>query len=129
MEDVSMSSYYRDSQGVDCLELPPFPGVPFEDEDAEALKTLCLSATPGPLIVTEVVDGDGAIVATLPDGSHIVGLAVPIERTHDVLAIEANGKLICQARDLLLQLLHCREQWKRQEELLKAQIRVLNYPL
>ena len=111
---------------IDSLSDLPFPGeVSIDDHVAKEIQILCHAATPGPLVVDDETDGEGAVVATLPDGSHIVSLTVPVQMTHDTIAVEANAELICHARDLLLRLLHCRQQWKHQEEVLRERIRVL----
>ncbi len=101
----------------------------FTDNEAESIKTLCQSATPGPLVADHETDIDGAIVATMPDGRHIVSLSTPVQRTHDAMAIEANTQLICKARDFLLRLLHDRQHWKQQQEFLEQRIRTLDTAL
>ena len=73
-------------------------------KDVASIEALCDAATRGPLLIDNQTTGEGAVVATLPDGRHIVGLA-PDASSDDPAATEANARLIRQARCLLLQLL------------------------
>ena len=66
--------------------------------------------------------GDGTLVASLPDGRHIISLAEEAFLDDRVVG-EANARLICQARYLLMRLLRDRERWQRERERLLEQIR------
>ncbi len=94
----------------DSGELDPFDplcierSAPLDDEEAAAVEALCLAATPGPLVTDNEVEGDGAVVVTLPDGQMIVSLTASIEYTEDEGVTRANAELICKARYYLLRL-------------------------
>ncbi len=99
--------------------------APMKDEEAAVVEALCLAATPGPLVVDDEVEGEGAVVVSLPDGRLIVSLTAPVEQTDDLEASHANAQLICKARYLLLRLLRDRRRWNKQRELLLDRIRTL----
>ncbi len=99
--------------------------APMEDEEAALVEALCQAATPGPLVVDDDVDGDGAVVVSLPDGRTIVSLTASVEHTRDEGVNHANAQLICKSRYLLLRLLRDRQQWKEQREFLLERIRTL----
>jgi len=103
--------------------------APLEDEEAALVEALCRAATPGPLVVDDEVDGDGAIVVTLPDGRMIVSLTASVEQARDEAVTHANAQLICKARYLLLRLLRDRRQWKQDREFLLERIRTLEAAL
>jgi len=102
---------------------------PIEDQEAELVEALCRAATPGPLVVDDQADGDGAAVVSLPDGRMIVSLAASVDQTRDEAVTDANAELICKARYLLLRLLRDRQQWKEQREFLLQRIRTLEAAL
>ncbi len=128
-----MSRWREHSDGLDhsdlfdplCVERT----APMDDEEAELVKALCQSATPGPLVIDDETEGDGAVVATLPDGRHIVSLTASVQHTQDRVAVEANARLICKAKNLLLRLLRDRQQWRHQQEFLQERIRTLETAL
>jgi hypothetical protein len=95
---------------------------PIEDEEAASIESLCQSATPGPLVVDDNVDGEAAPVFALPDGRMIVSLTALVEHTDDEEASRANAQLICKARYLLLRLLRDRRDWAQQRERLNRRI-------
>ena len=103
---------------------------PVEDDEAALFETLCQAASPGPLVVDDHAAGEGVVVATLPDGRHIVSL-----RTAECFAadsprtIAANAQLICEARFLALRLLRDREKWQRREKCLLEKIQSLKLEL
>ena len=102
---------------------------PMGDEEAAIVEALCLAATPGPLVVDDQVEGDGAVVVSLPDGRLIVSLTASVEHTEDDGVTHANAQLICKSRYLLLKLLRDRRQWKEQREFLLERIRTLEAAL
>ncbi len=108
-----------------CIER----SAPMEDEEAALVEALCQAATPGPLVVDDEVEGEGALVVSLPDGRMIVSLTATVEQTHDEGVTHANAQLICKARYLLLRLLRDRQQWKEQREFLLERIRTLETAL
>ena len=74
-----MSRWHEDGNGLDhsdifdplCVER----SAPMDDREAELTEALCHAATPGPLVVDDEAEGEGAVVASLPDGR-----ALSIER-------------------------------------------------
>ena len=82
--------------------------APMDDREANAIESLCLAATPGRLVVDDEAEGVGVVVASLPDGRHVINLT-PTCPPDDESAVEANVKLICQARYLLLRMIRDRE--------------------
>lgn len=99
---------------------------PVEDGEAEIVEAICLAATPGPLVTDDLSNGGGALVATLPDGRHIVSLRPPAGGPEDARSMAAaNAQLICEARSLLLRLLRDRRRWERREACLREKIRGL----
>ena len=103
--------------------------APMDDEEAALVEALCLAATPGPLVVDDQVEGDGAVVVSLPDGRLIVSMTASVEQTEDDGVTHANAQLICKARYLLLRLLRDRQQWKEEREYLLERIRTLEAAL
>ena len=99
------------------------------DEEADLLEALCRSATPGPLVIDDEAEGEGAVVATLPDGRMIVSLTASVEHTEDPGAVEANAQLLCKGRNLLLRLLRDRRQWLAQRDFLQERIHTLETAL
>lgn len=108
-----------------CIER----SAPMDDEEATLVEALCQASTPGPLVVDDEVEGEGAVVVSLPDGRLIVSLTATVEHTKDEANTHANAQLICKARYLLLRLLRDRQQWKEQREFLLARIRTLEAAL
>ena len=66
--------------------------APIEDEEAAMVEALCQAATPGPLVVDDEVEGEGAVVVSLPDGRLIVSLTVPVEHTQGEEVSRANAR-------------------------------------
>jgi hypothetical protein len=120
--------WFEDGDSCDPLYL--FRGRPVEDEQADLIEAICLAATPGPWVVDNHSEGGGALVATLADGRHIVSTK-PAESCfrNSRFAAAANAQLICEARCLLLRLLHDRQQWKRREKCLLEKINELEEQL
>jgi len=120
-----------DSVGIEglfdplCIER----SAPISDEEAALAEDLCQAATPGPLVVDEQATGDGAVVATLPDGRCIVSLTAGVEHTESDGATEANAQLICKARYLLLRLLRDRQKWTEERDSLLERVATLEAAL
>jgi hypothetical protein len=108
-----------------CIER----SAPLDDDEAALVEALCQTATPGPLVIDDEVEGEGAVVVCLPDGRMIVSLTAAVEQAHDEAVAHANAQLICKARYLLLRLLRDRQQWKEERELLLDRIRTLEAAL
>lgn len=102
---------------------------PMEDEEAALVEALCRAATPGPLVIDDHSEGEGAVVFSLPDGRVIVSLTAPVEHSVDETVTHANAQLICKARYLLLRLLRDRRQWKEERDFLLERIRSLEAEL
>ncbi|HYW78396.1 MAG TPA: hypothetical protein VE890_02430 [Thermoguttaceae bacterium] len=128
-----MSYWYESLDEVDpSITFDPLAvqrSAPVEDEEAAMVEALCLQATPGPLVVDDETDGEGAVVVSLPDGRLIVSMTAPVAQTHDEAVTLANAQLICKARHLLLRLLRDRQDWKEQQEFLQERIRTLETAL
>ena len=124
-----MSRWHENVDGLDHTEIfDPLcvqRSTPMDDQEAELLESLCHAATPGPLVVDDEAEGEGAVVASLPDGRLIVSLTASVQHTEDHAAIEANAQLICKARILVLRLLRDRQQWKEQRTFLQERVRTL----
>jgi len=100
---------FQDSDISDPLRIER--SSPMDDEEAAAVEALCLAATPGPLMADEAADGQGILVASLPDGRHIISLTSEGCQSDAQCMAEANIQLICRARYLLLRMLRDRRQW------------------
>ncbi len=98
--------------------------TPIEDEEAALVEAICQEATPGPMLIDDDATGEGFVVATLPDGRHIISLACDSPDDSRQTA-EANAQLICRSRYLLLRLLRDRLRWQRERETLLDRIAVL----
>ena len=103
--------------------------APMDDEEAAMVEALCQAATPGPLVVDDNAEGEGAVLVSLPDGRLIISLTASAEQTRDEGVNYANAQLICKARYLLLRLLRDRRQWGEQREFLTERIRTLEAAL
>ena len=108
-----------------CIER----SAPMDDEEAAMVEALCQASTPGPLVVDDEAEGEGAVVVSLPNGRMIVSLSATAEHTRDEGVTHANTQLICKARFLLLRLLRDRQQWKEQRTFLLERIRTLETAL
>lgn len=102
--------------------------APLGEQEIACIEALCEAAGPGPLVVDDVALGEGVIVATLPDGRHIVSLA-PAGSTDDPNWSQANMRLICQSRYFLLRLLNDRRRWQGEREQLLERIESLESDL
>ncbi len=103
---------------------------PVEDEEAEAFAAICELASPGPMLIDDVATGEGSPVATLPDGRRIIcvcGMEVAPEQA--CCTIEANARLFCEARHMVLRLLRDRQHWRRREKELLERIASLETQL
>ncbi|NLE39339.1 MAG: hypothetical protein GX621_15065 [Pirellulaceae bacterium] len=98
--------------------------APLGERELAAIQELCEAVGPGPLVVDDSASGEGVIVATFPDGRHIVDPA-PTGSTDDPEWQLANTRLICRARCFLLRLLNDRRRWREEREMLLARIREL----
>ena len=128
-----MSRWQENTDGLDHTEIfDPLcieRSAPMGDEEADLLEALCRSATPGPLVIDDEAQGEGAVVATLPDGRMIISLTAAVEHTEDPGAIEANAHLFCKSGNLLLRLLRDRRQWLAQRDFLQERIHTLETAL
>jgi hypothetical protein len=104
------------------------PLIPLSEEDIAAIETLCEAAGPWPLVADDVALGEGVIVATLPDGRHVVSLA-PAGTTDDPDWEPANTRLICQGRYFLRRLLNDRRRRQDECEQLRARVEALEAEL
>ena len=98
--------FFQDSDVSDPLSIER--GPPMDDGEAAVIEALCLAATPGPLMTDDAAEGQGVVVATLPDGRHIVSIASEVSVIDAQTTAEANIQLLCRARHLVLRLLRDR---------------------
>jgi hypothetical protein len=120
-----MTCWYRElaeseTAGYDplCVER----SAPINDDEATAIEALCQAATPGPLVLDDATDGDGAPVVVLPDGRTVVSRTATVQSLVDPAVIGANAELICKARYYLLRLLRDRQRWQSERQALQARI-------
>jgi len=105
-------------------------GGPIGDEEAERFEAICRAATPGPLVIDDRSDGSGVVVASLPDGRHVVSHSEQMASQADAEATaEANAGLICRARCMVLRLLRDRQHWRQREKDLLERVRLLEAEL
>jgi len=103
---------------------------PVTDDEAVVLEEICLAATPGPLVPDDRSDGDGTLVCTLPDGTHLVSVQAVRGDLEDArLAAAANAQLISEARSVILRLLRDRQRAKQRERELQERVRQLEAKL
>ena len=97
-----------------------------EDTEAAVFEAICHSASPGPFVIDDQADGAGTVVASLPDGRLIVsiGATQPSQEDGDIQA-EANARLICESRCMILRLLRDRERWYERERDLLDRVALL----
>ncbi|MHB8899285.1 MAG: hypothetical protein ACYC6Y_11110 [Thermoguttaceae bacterium] len=97
-----------------------------EDEEAAEYAALCQSADPGPFVLDSQVGGEGNVVASLPDGQWIVSLSDQSLSEEDAeIQAEANVRLFCEGREMILRLLRDRERWYERERDLLEEIALL----
>ena len=115
---------FDDCDMFDPVRVERSPKV--EDTEAAVFEAICHSASPGPFVIDDQADGEGTVVASLPDGRLIVsiGAAQPSEEDGEIQA-EANARLFCEARCMILRLLRDRERWYERERDLLDRIAVL----
>jgi hypothetical protein len=112
--------------GGDDYDLHFVRSRPVGDEEADLIEVICQAATPGPLTTDERCHLGGTLVATLPDGRHIVSLRALGGSLADARSTAAaNAQLICEARSLVLRLLRDRQRWKCRERCLLERIQAL----
>ncbi|MDY0168088.1 MAG: hypothetical protein RBS80_16185 [Thermoguttaceae bacterium] len=114
-----MTSWYRElaeSEGAGYDPLCVERSAPIDDDEAAAIEALCHTATPGPLVLDDATDGDGAPMVTLPDGRVVISRTAAVESLADPAVISANAELICKARYYLLRLLRDRQQWQSERQ-------------
>lgn len=95
--------------------------APLSEADLALIEAACEAATPGPLVIDDHAEGEGVVVATLPDGRHVVSLASG-ESSDDPATAAANAQLIRHARCWLLRLLRDRERLQLEREELLARL-------
>jgi hypothetical protein len=115
---------FDDSDVFDPVRIERSPKV--EDAEAAVFEAICHSASPGPFVIDDQAGGEGTVVASLPDGRLIVsiGATPPSEEDREIQA-EANARLFCEARCMILRLLRDRERWYERERDLLDQIALL----
>lgn len=115
---------FDDCDMYDPVRVERSPKV--EDTEAAVFEAICHSASPGPFVIDDQADGAGTVVASLPDGRLIVsiGATQPSEEDTEVQA-EANARLFCESRCMILRLLRDRERWDERERDLLNRIAVL----
>jgi hypothetical protein len=97
-----------------------------EDAEAAVFEAICHSASPGPFVIDDQASGEGIVVASLPDGRLIVSIDAPKPSEEDgEIQAEANARLFCEARCMILRLLRDREQWYEHERDMLDRIAVL----
>ncbi len=119
---------FDDSDIFDPVRVERSPKV--EDTEAAVFEAICHSASPGPFMIDDQAGGEGIVVASLPDGRLIVsiGAAQPDEEDGEIQA-EANARLFCEARCMILRLLRDRERWYERERDLVDRVAVLESSL
>jgi len=95
---------------------------PISDEEAATIESICLAATPGPLVTDDEASGEGAPVFSMPDGRMVVSLSTPVEQAADAERTEANTELLTKARYWLLCLLRDRAAWQTEREQLLERV-------
>jgi len=125
-DDSSVLDPLRDSDIFDPLRVERSASI--SDREAADIEALCQAATAGPLLTDDETEGDGVVVASLPDGRHIVSLTAQSPAEHRS-AVEANARLICKARYLLLRLLRDRARWRAERRRLCERMRALEATL
>jgi len=128
-----MNAWYDEANGPGdvglCDPLHIERAAPITDEEAAAIEELCEAATPGPLVIDDAADGDGIVVATLPDGRHLISRTVSSDPEENARHLEANARLMCRARCYLLRLVRERQQWHRTRDRLLERISALETAL
>jgi len=95
--------------------------APLGQNDLAAIAALCEAAAAGPFLIDDEASGEGVVVATLPDGRHVVSLSSD-RAAFEPERIRANGRLFCQARSWLVRLLRDRLRLERERESLLARV-------
>jgi hypothetical protein len=128
-----MNAWYDEPEvpgNVDlCDPLQVERAAPITDEEAATIEELCEAATPGPLVIDDVANGEGIVVATLPDGRHLISRVVSHDPEENAQQLEANARLMCRARCYLLRLVRDRQRWQRTKERLLERISALEATL
>ena len=125
-DDSTVLDPLRDSDIFDPLRVQRSASI--SEQEAANIEALCQAATAGPLLTDDQTEGDGVVVASLPDGRHIVSLTAQCPGEHR-FAAEADAQLICKARYLLLRMLRDRDRWQAERRRLCERIRALEAAL
>ncbi len=92
-----------------CRESGPLEsGRILSQEQIQRIKEVLEQASAS-VVLDEDADGDGAVVATLSDGRHLITLALPLGGRIDPATAEADALLFCHARTVISRLLQDRE--------------------
>jgi len=122
-EELAEIEDIRDSAVFDPLQVERL--APLTDQEADRIDELCQAASPGPLVIDDEAEGDGIVVATLPDGRHLIDMAVGDAPNEHRRHFAANAKLFSRARCYLLRLLRDRQDCQRQRQQLLERIAAL----
>lgn len=115
---------FDDCDMFDPVRVERSPKV--EDTEAAVFEAICHSASPGPFVIDDQADGEGTVVASLPDGRMIVSIgATPPSEEDSEIQAEANARLFCESRCMILRLLRDRERWYERERDLLNRIAIL----
>lgn len=91
-----------------CGEAPVESGRILNQEQIQRIKEVLQRASAS-VVLDEDADGDGAVVATMSDGRHLITLALPLGGRIDPATAEADALLFCHARAVISRLLQDRE--------------------
>ncbi len=92
-----------------CFGVPPLEsGRILSQEQIQRIKEVLQRAS-ACVVLDDDADGDGAVVATMSDGRHLITLALPLGGRIDPATAEADALLFCHARAVISRLLQDRE--------------------
>ncbi len=103
--------------GVSPLE----SGRILSEEQIQRIKEVLEQASAS-VVLDEDADGDGAVVATMSDGRHLITLALPLGGRIDPATAEADALLFCHARTVIYRLLQDREYLLEENDRLRQRI-------
>ncbi len=83
-------------------------GKILSEEQIQRIKEVVEQAS-AQVVLDDEADGDGAVVATMSNGRHLITLALPLGDRIDPATAEADALLFCHARQVITRLLQDRE--------------------
>lgn len=106
----------------------PAEGLDFSEAEIGQLQALC-EQVPGPIVTDDLSDGQGQLLAQLPDGRQLVNLGICWGQPLAAECLDAHVQLICRAPRMLRRLLDERQRLQQRISELETQVQAASSSL